>query len=203
MVNDKKIFIIVGLGNPGKAYIGTRHNIGFDLVLAYAQREKIDFQEKKRLQAKIAEIENHEKKIILAMPQTYMNHSGTAVKKIMQKYQAKTEELLVIVDDLNLPFGQMRLKPQGSHGGHNGLKNISHELGSDQYPRLRLGVGSPTDQENFADFVLERFSPPEKMQIPAMISGAIKVIDDWQENGIIHAMNQANAKINKDLGDKE
>lgn len=200
MENDKAPQLIVGLGNPGLGYVGTRHNIGFATVKALAKKYGLFFEKKRKLLSKIAIWE--EEKIILALPQTYMNLSGKAVKKIIQYFGIPIENILVVTDDCHIPFAKLRLKAKGSCGGHNGLRDIENVLQTDEYSRLKMGIGMPPDGENLEDFVLNRFSPAEKMEIPAIIAAAINIIDDWRVHGIAHAMNEANAKIIKDVGDK-
>ncbi len=201
MENDKAPHLLIGLGNPGLAYIGTRHNIGFAVLQEMAKEHGLSFEKKRKWLSKIAIWE--EKNIVLALPQTYMNLSGRAVKKLRVGFNVPIEKILVITDDCHLPFGKIRLRAKGSNGGHNGLRDIENALQTQEYPRLRVGIGEPPPAENLEDFVVNRFSPAEKMEIPAIIAAAINIITDWWRYGIAHAMNEANAKIIKDLGDKE
>ena len=130
-------------------------------------------------------------RLILLKPQTYMNRSGTAVSQAMRWYKVRLEDLLVVCDDLDLPFGRLRLRPQGSSGGHNGLKSIIEQIGSDRFPRLRVGVGRPIRGDAVAH-VLNRFSPDEEAALPAIIERAADAVMTWHAEGITAAMNQFN-----------
>ncbi|MEL7431978.1 MAG: aminoacyl-tRNA hydrolase [Chlamydiota bacterium] len=184
-VDVKKKPILVGLGNPGKQYALTRHNIGFYILDRFAERKGIVFKKGKR--ALSASVEG----MILLKPQTYMNLSGKAVKECVSFYKAPLESLLVIVDDAHLPFGEIRMREQGSSGGHNGLKHIEECLQTKHYSRLRVGVGSPKDSD-MADYVLANFTEDEQKRLPEVADRGIYAIELWRDHGMTHAMNVVN-----------
>lgn len=183
-------WIIVGLGNPGKAYCHTRHNFGFLVVDALAAFLGLRFKSKWFFTAKVAEGVIGNARIVLVKPQTYMNLSGKAVLKAIQFFKVPLRRVLVVVDDVSLLFGQIRLKPSGSSGGHNGLKNIEQQIGT-EYPRLRLGIGSPR-YEALADYVLQDFTSEEQVDLPQLIEKSWKAIVLWIEQGVEKAMSQVN-----------
>jgi PTH1 family peptidyl-tRNA hydrolase len=183
--------IVVGLGNPGRRYAGTRHNVGFAVMDALAQSPKVGgFQE--RFQAEIAEAIEDAHKVFLVKSLTFMNLSGRCVRELVDFYQLPLEDLLVVCDDINLPLGQLRARARGSHGGHNGLRDIQNHLGTTEYPRLRIGVGDP-DQADTVDYVLARFSPSERAVISEAILLATQAVTVWIHQGIEACMNQFNA----------
>ncbi len=169
--------LIVGLGNPGKKYVDTRHNLGFSVVEAIATRMGLRFRKSLKLKASIAGAVD----FFLAKPQTYMNLSGVAVKKIVEAYQVPLKGILVVTDDIALPFGSHRLRLKGSSGGHNGLKSIEGELKTVEYARLRMGIGCPDG--DISSYVLEKFSEMEKKILPEIIDKALGLIDGWLKKG--------------------
>lgn len=183
--------IIVGLGNPGQEYAATRHNIGF-MVIDRLRRELHATETRKRFRAEIAEAFVDGEKLVLMKPQTYMNLSGIAAREAAQWYKASAEDILVVVDDIELPFGASRLRAGGSSGGHNGLKSIAAELGSDQYPRLRLGVGRGGGDARRQ--VLSRFSKEEEQDLPEIIATGAECVLLWRAEGVISAMNRCNRR---------
>lgn len=183
--------IIVGLGNPGQEYAATRHNIGF-MVIDRLKRELHATETRKRFRAEIAEAFVDGEKLVLMKPQTYMNLSGIAAREAAQWYKASAEDILVVVDDIELPFGASRLRAGGSSGGHNGLKSIAAELGSDQYPRLRLGVGRGGGDARRQ--VLSRFSKEEEQDLPEIIATGAECVLLWRAEGVISAMNRCNRR---------
>ena len=183
--------IIVGLGNPGPEYAATRHNIGF-MVIDRLRRELHAAETRKRFRAEVAEAFIGSEKLVLVKPQTYMNLSGISVREAAHWYKATLEDILVVVDDIDLPFGASRMRPGGSSGGHNGLKSIASELGSDQYPRLRLGVGRGSG--NARAQVLSRFSKDEEQELPEIIASGAECVLLWRAEGIITAMNRCNRR---------
>ncbi len=187
---------IIGLGNPGSLYDGTRHNVGFDVADKLAQELKIGFKPGKGeyLFAKCS-FKNHE--IIIAKPLTYMNESGVAVADIQERFDVPLEQLLVVCDDFQLPLGQLRLRSGGSDGGHNGLYSIIYQLQSDEFPRLRCGIGStslPKDKSLKADFVLEQFAPDEVKVVREMIERSKDACFSFVANGLAQTMNIFNKK---------
>lgn len=183
--------VIIGLGNPGRKYAGTRHNMGFMVVDELASRHHAPAW-RTRLKAEITEARIGGDRVVLAMPQTYMNESGLSVREIMRWYKAPPENVLIIVDDLDQPFGQIRLRPKGGAGGHNGLRSIFQQLGSDEVPRLRVGIGRGRSGQVTAH-VLSRFSEEEQQELPGVIDRAADSAELWLEQGIIEAMNEVNA----------
>jgi PTH1 family peptidyl-tRNA hydrolase len=181
--------LIVGLGNPGSRYAGTRHNVGFVVIDALARGARFVT----RFESEVAEITEGEHKVLLAKPQLFMNLSGRAVRHFVDFYQLDPADLLVICDDINLPLGQLRARAKGTHGGHNGLRDIQHHLGTTNYSRLRLGVGAP-EGEDTADYVLDRFRPAEKPVIEDACIRAAQAAGVWVLHGIETCMNQYNAK---------
>ncbi|MBL8796448.1 MAG: aminoacyl-tRNA hydrolase [Planctomycetia bacterium] len=181
---------IVGLGNPGNKYAGTRHNVGFAVIDMLAAGPGVGrFQE--RFQAEIAEAGSGEGKLLLVKPQTFMNLSGLTVRQLLDFYKLPPEELLVVCDDFNLPLGKLRFRRSGTHGGHNGLRNIQDHLGSTDYARLRLGVGLPADAPA-VDHVLGRFRPVELPVIREAVETAVQAAVLWAEKGIDACMNRYN-----------
>lgn len=183
--------IIVGLGNPGQEYAATRHNIGF-MVVDRLKRELHATDTRKRFRAEIAEAFVGGERLVLMKPQTYMNLSGVSAREAARWYKASLEDILVVVDDIELPFGASRMRAGGSSGGHNGLKSIAAELGSDQYPRLRLGVGRGSGDARRQ--VLSRFSKDEDQELPEFIASGADCALLWRAEGITTAMNRCNRK---------
>jgi peptidyl-tRNA hydrolase, PTH1 family len=182
--------VIVGLGNPGTRYVGTRHNVGFAVVDWLAQAPGTS-RPLGRFNAEIRERLEEETKILLVKPQSFMNLSGRTVHEVVSFYQLPTEELLVICDDFNLPLGKLRFRSKGSEGGHNGLRDIINHLGTMAFPRLRLGVGPP-EKGQAIDYVLGRFRPSEKPGIEDAIARAGQAASLWVHRGIQECMNQYN-----------
>lgn len=164
--------IIVGLGNPDAKYNGTRHNIGFSAIVGISDATGIKVNEKKH-KAIIGKGMLGGEKVILAMPQTYMNLSGESVREIMDYYKCDPDDVLVIYDDIALDVGKLRIREKGSAGGHNGIKNIIQHLGTDAFPRIRIGVGEKPAKMDLADYVLGRF---DKDELPVMREAIEKVV---------------------------
>lgn len=183
--------IIVGLGNPGQEYAATRHNIGF-MVVDRLRRELHAAETRKRFRAEIAEAFVGGEKLVLMKPQTYMNLSGISAREAAQWYKVAIDDILVVVDDIELPFGASRMRGGGSSGGHNGLKSLAAELGSDQYPRLRLGVGRGSGDARRQ--VLTRFSKDEEQELPEIIATGADCVLLWRAEGITTAMNRCNRR---------
>jgi PTH1 family peptidyl-tRNA hydrolase len=183
-------FLIVGLGNIGDDYAGTRHNIGFDVADALAQKHG-GFFAVNRL-AQVCDIKWKGKKLIIIKPGTYMNRSGQAVKYWMEKESVPLEQLLVIVDDIAIPLSRIRLRPSGSCAGHNGLRSIEEALLTDKYPRLRFGIGNNFPKGGQADFVLDRWTSEELPLVKQKIEKCVEVIENFIAIGIERTMNEAN-----------
>ncbi len=186
------LYLIVGLGNPGREYAQTRHNAGFLLVDRLAERLGTRFR---RLQFKALTTDARygAHKVILAKPQTYMNLSGQAVGALVRFYKVPPERLLVAYDDLDLPLGTVRLRPKGGHGGHKGMRSIIERLGTQEFPRLRLGIGRPPGRMDAADYVLQRFSPDELLLMETAWTRGLEGILRWLDEGLEAAMNFVNA----------
>ncbi len=184
-------FLIAGLGNPGKAYEKTRHNIGFRAVDEIARRNNLILRKKMLIKGRTAQGIIREEKVYLLEPETYMNLSGHLVVKMMKKHGVALERLLVIVDDVAIPFGQIRLKSHSGTGGHNGLKSVEESLGTNAYVRLRIGVGDKKEGD-LASHVLAPFTPNEEKLIPEILERAANVAEVWLTEGITSAMNHAN-----------
>ena len=185
-------FLIVGLGNIGSEYAHTRHNIGFDTLDAFAQASNAVFTDKRY--GAIAEVKLKGHQLILLKPSTYMNLSGNAVRYWMQQEKIPVEQILVIVDDLALPFGSLRLKPKGSDAGHNGLKNIQQLIGTQAYPRLRFGIGNDFPQGGQIDYVLGKIPEDQQQLKKERIEVACEMIKSFCFAGIQITMNQFNNK---------
>ena len=182
--------VIVGLGNPGSRYDGTRHNVGFAVVDALAESPEAGrFQS--RFQAQVADLRIDEHKIMLVKPETFMNLSGRCVRQVVDFYNVPLEDLLVVCDDINLPLGKLRFRARGTHGGHNGLRDIQNHLGTTEYSRLRIGVGAP-DKDDAIDHVLGRFRPGEKPVIEEALQNAVQAASVWIDKGIETCMNRYN-----------
>ena len=184
-------YLIVGLGNIGPDYENTRHNIGFMILDALAKASNVVFQDKRY--GFVAETRVKNKSLILLKPSTFMNLSGNAIRYWMQKEKIEKENLLVVVDDLALPFGMLRLKGKGSDAGHNGLKHIQDLIGQN-YPRLRFGIGNDFARGAQVDFVLDEFSDEEKKSLDSRIESAVEIIKSFCLAGINITMNQYNNK---------
>ena len=187
--NSKK-FLVVGLGNIGSEYIMTRHNIGFEILDYLSNKENLSFETFKLADKTI--LQKKGKKIFLIKPNTYMNLSGKSVKYWMNKEKIPIENLLVITDDLNLPFGKLRIRSKGSSGGHNGLKNIEEILGSQNYSRLRFGINNREKNKNKVDFVLNKWNEIEKKSLEDNFNTSCEIILSFIFNGIQNTMNKFN-----------
>lgn len=187
-------FLIAGLGNPGPGYKNNRHNIGFRVVDAFAQAFYIPIQ-RVELRALVGKGLINENRIILAKPQTYMNHSGRSVVPLVRFYKVPLENLIVVHDDLDLPFGTLRLRAFGGTGGQRGMESIVTELGSQNFARLRIGIGRPPGRMDPADYVLHDFDPPQDEILPELFDRAVDVIRMFIVEGIEQAMNTYNGRI--------
>ena len=188
------MFLIAGLGNPDKKYEKTRHNIGFDTVDALAEKYNISITEKKH-KALCGSGVIEGVKVILAKPQTYMNLSGEAVRELINYYKMDAEtELVVIYDDIDLDPGQIRIRKKGSAGGHNGIKNIIAQLGTQNFYRIKVGVGAKPKGWDLADYVLGRFDKDERVLVDEAIKEAADAVELILAEGIETAMNRYNAK---------
>lgn len=185
-------YLIVGLGNIGQEYDGTRHNIGFRVLDAFAKASNIVFEDKRY--GFVGRTSLKGRQLVLLKPSTYMNLSGNAVRYWMQQEKIPLENVLVIVDDLALPFGTLRLRPGGSDAGHNGLKHIAATLGTQNYARLRFGIGNDFPRGGQVDFVLGRFGEEDLQQMDERVALAGDIIRSFCLAGIQITMNQFNKK---------
>ena len=187
-------YLIVGLGNPGDEYAGTRHNTGFMVLDAFAKASNIIFED--RRYGFIAETSIKGRKVFLLKPTTYMNLSGNAVRYWLNKENIDIERLLVIVDDLSLPLGTFRLKGKGSNGGHNGLGNIQSVIGTQQYARLRVGIGNDFPKGMQVDWVLGKYDEDDLKVLNPNIETAVEIIKSFVLAGLDITMNKFNSKQN-------
>ena len=187
-----KKYLIAGLGNPGPEYKYTRHNAGFLAVDALADALDTSFQSDRY--AQVAKARYRGKQLIIIKPQTYMNLSGKAVRYWLEKEKIPLENLLVIADDIHLPFGQIRMRTKGSHGGHNGLKDIIEKLGTDRFARLRIGIGNDFGPGGQIDYVLGRWTEDEIRALPAIIDRVLEAVKTWLLEGAGKAMTLFNRK---------
>ena len=183
--------LIVGLGNPGRKYVGTRHNIGFDVLQVLARRLGID-RWQSQFEAEIADARLGEERVLLLAPTTYMNLSGRAVKSHLVFRKVTAADVLVICDDLNLPPGKLRLRTSGTAGGQKGLQNIVEQLGTTEVARLRIGIGRPLPPIDPSDYVLGKFTGEERPGIDTACTTAADAVETWVQKGMAVAMNKFN-----------
>ncbi|HOV84303.1 MAG TPA: aminoacyl-tRNA hydrolase [Paludibacteraceae bacterium] len=185
-------YLIVGLGNIGPEYQNTRHNIGFTILDAFAKASNVFFTDKRY--GAVCEIKLKGHTLILLKPSTFVNRSGLAVRYWMEKEKIEVPNLLVIVDDISLPFGTLRLKPKGADAGHNGLKSIQETLGHNQYARLRVGIGNNYPRGKQVEYVLGQWTEEEAKTLPKLVEQAIEIIKSFCLSGIESTMSQFNNK---------
>lgn len=183
-------YLIAGLGNPGIKYEQTRHNIGFMILDAWAKASNIFFSTERY--AQVAEFSYKTRRIILVKPSTFMNLSGNAVRYWLQKEHVSLENLMVVVDDVALPFGTIRIRAKGSNGGHNGLAHIDESLQTNEYARLRFGIGNNYAKGQQANYVLSPFTEEEQKLLPLYIERGIKALETFVSVGIERCMNEFN-----------
>lgn len=189
------MYIIAGLGNPGKEYENTRHNVGFDVIDVLAEKYNISVLELKH-KAMIGKGYIDGQKVILVKPLTYMNLSGESIRPIVDYYKSDAEqELIVISDDISLPPGQLRVRKKGSAGGHNGLKNIIKMLGTENFQRIRMGVGEKPKNYDLADWVLGHFTKEDRSAIDEAADKAVRAVEMIMRGDVDHAMNEFNRKV--------
>lgn len=192
----KQEFIFVGLGNPGEKYANTRHNIGYIAIRAFAQQMGWQFKEEKRYEALVAKGVAAGHDVHLLLPLTYMNLSGRAVRKYLDFFKLDPTSLVVVVDEIALPFGQLRLKAMGSAGGHNGLKSVEAYLGTTAYMRLRMGIGHP-GEKILSNYVLDPFSPEELKELESFVNQSVEVLQRLFREEAAQVMNTVNTKMNR------
>lgn len=185
--------LVVGLGNPGPNFAGTRHNIGFAVIDYLAAGPGVGSWRSK-FEADVAEAVEGTERLLLMKPRTFMNLSGRAVQAAAAFHKIEPAELLVVCDDIALPLGKLRMRSGGSHGGQNGLRNIQDQLATADYPRLRIGVGSPGEHLDAAGHVLSRFKPGERSAVEDAVARAARAVLLWATRGIDECMNQVNGE---------
>lgn len=181
------MYLIVGLGNPGARYARHRHNVGARCVSRLAAAHGLEFSRRQK-NARVAWGTIGGCPVVLAIPQTFMNESGRAVAPLARFYQVPPERLMVVYDDLDLPPGNLRIRPDGGSGGHRGMRSVIEHLGTQSFPRLRIGIGRPPGQMDPADYVLQNFTPDEEPVIEETIERAIAAIQTWLTEGLEKAM---------------
>lgn len=199
----ENLHLIVGLGNPGAEYTRTRHNAGFLVVERLAERWRAGWTYEKKFNARVTRAEHAGKHVLLCEPQTYMNSSGEAVAAVVDFYRVPAARLLVVVDDADLPFGELRLRPSGSSGGHHGLESIEQFLGTREYARQRIGIGRHEGPRQITGHVLGRFSSTEAELIDKILTVASGQAEAWVDAGIQKAMSQFNGAAIAQDSDKE
>src|SRR5213593_2992210 len=191
----ENFYLIVGLGNPGAEYARTRHNAGFLVTERLAQRWQAAWSYERKFNARVASAQRAEERVLLCQPQTYMNSSGDAVGPLVAFYRVPLAGLLIVVDDADLPLGELRLRPNGSSGGHHGLESIEQHLGTREYARLRVGIGRQSGARQITSYVLGRFSSTETPLLDKVLSVASDQVECWLESGIQKAMSQFNGAV--------
>jgi len=181
---------VVGIGNPGREYRNTRHNVGFDVVDLLAQADGIDVG-RKRFDALVGEGVIAGERVVLVKPQTFVNNSGRAVRQVLDWWKLSSDDVLTVSDDANLPLGRIRFRREGSSGGHNGLESLIVHLGTERFPRLRIGIGRETDRD-LVDHVLSRFSRAERKVVEETYIEAVRGVTVWLTRGIEDCMNEFN-----------
>lgn len=189
------LYLIVGLGNPGKSYEKTRHNIGFMALQELARKYRLEFRKQAFFKGVIAEGKIGDDSVILLMPQTFMNLSGESVSLLAEYRKIDLAHLLIVTDDVAIPLGQLRIRINSGSGGHNGLKSIEEHLKTNRYARLRIGVGD-RQEGDLASHVLGRFSEEEEKLLPSVLERVVQSIEIWVDKGITSAMNFANGSSN-------
>jgi PTH1 family peptidyl-tRNA hydrolase len=190
-IDADNFFMVAGLGNPGKAYKNNRHNVGFMLLNLFAEKQQEAFS-RIESNALVTKTNYGEKRLILVKPQGFMNRSGQSIGSLIKYYKIPLEQIMIVYDDVDLILGKIRIRPSGGSGGHKGISSIIDRLGTDKFPRMRLGIGRPPGKKNAAAFVLQDFSASEMEAVEFMLIRAIDALDEYLTNGIESAMNKYN-----------
>lgn len=193
-------YLIVGLGNPGRKYANNRHNVGFRCADHLASAHGLSFNRRQR-QASIALGPILQRSVVLAKPRTYMNKSGHPVASLARFYRVPLDRLFVVYDDLDLPLGTTRVRPSGGSGGHRGMKSVIKQLGSQAFPRLRIGIGRPPGRMDPADYVLHDFSDEEEAVLGRTLEQATAAIETWLTEGVDEAMSHYNKSVENEVAD--
>jgi PTH1 family peptidyl-tRNA hydrolase len=191
----ENLYLIVGLGNPGADYARTRHNAGFLVADRLVERWRAGWTYEKKFNTRLASVQRNDRRVLLCEPQTYMNSSGAAVGLVMAFYRVPLNALLVVVDDADLPLGEIRMRPGGSSGGHHGLESMEQHLGTREYARLRVGIGRQSGAREITGYVLGRFSSTEATLADKVLTVASDQAETWLEAGIQKAMSQFNGVV--------
>lgn len=187
--------LIIGLGNPGREYDGTRHNIGFCVADALARRVGAEYKTKRRFAAAVAEAKRGETTLVIAKPLTYMNLSGQAASALREWYKCEPRDVVVVLDDADLELGRLRIRGKGSSGGHRGVQSVIDALGTDEFARVRLGIGRREgDRSTLVDHVLSRFGKDEEKIVGEMVGRAVEAVESLLERGLAATMNEFNKK---------
>jgi peptidyl-tRNA hydrolase, PTH1 family len=192
--SDMPVFLIVGLGNPGRQYKENRHNIGFTVIDRFTERLDLTFS-RVQFRSLVADIRYEGRRVYLAKPQTYMNESGQAVGALVRFFKIQLENMLVIYDDVDLPFGTLRLRPEGGSAGQKGVASIIERVGTNEFPRLRVGVGRPPGRMLAAAYVLQNFSKQEAEVLPEILDRAVDASLTFVREGLESAMNKYNGAV--------
>jgi len=199
----ENLYLIVGLGNPGAEYARTRHNVGFLVVESLAERWGADWAFQKKFKARLGRCRKSSHRVVLCEPQTFMNASGEAVGTVRAFYEVPLTHVLVVVDDADLPLGQLRLRPGGSSGGHHGLESIEQHLGTREYARLRVGIGRKSGAREITGHVQGRFDSTETALADKVLRVASDQAEAWLEAGIQKAMTQFNGIVDDSADERE
>jgi len=187
------MYVIAGLGNPGKEYAGTRHNVGYDTIECLAQKHNVNLN-KLKFNSVYGETNINGEKVMLVKPVTYMNRSGISISEIINFYKVPIENLIVVYDDIDIPVGALRIRPNGSSGTHNGMKSIINQLQKDNFSRVRIGIGRNPNMD-LADYVLQKFNKYERVTIDEIIKIASEAVEEIVLNSVDSSMQKFNIKL--------
>jgi PTH1 family peptidyl-tRNA hydrolase len=190
-------YLIAGLGNPGPEYRDTRHNVGFLVAEALAEKWRAVWSNEKRFDARLTRVDRDGRRVLLLQPLTFMNCSGDPVAAVAKFFRVPAGHLMMVVDDADLPLGELRMRPSGGAGGHHGLESIQTQLGTDQYPRLRVGIGRAGGLREISGHVLGKFGPDERQLLPTVLDRAVSQLECWLSDGLPKAMNRYNGPVNR------
>lgn len=192
-MGESEKYAFVGLGNPGQKYEATRHNVGFEVMNFFADHHHFTFRESARFFGSFAQGMVQGKQVILLKPMTFMNLSGESIKSCAEYFGISHEKIVVVCDDITVALGKIRMRMKGSSGGHNGLKSVQQSLATEEYPRLRIGIGMPEPEEDLSDYVLGRFTKDQHKVIHELLPFAVQVLDEWLAKGIEASMQLAHS----------
>ena len=190
--DEGSFYMVAGLGNPGKEYKLNRHNIGFMALNLFSDRQGVEFSRIER-NALVTKIKLAGKRLLLVKPQTFMNRSGQPVASLAKYYKVPNENTMLVYDDIDLALGQIRIRPSGGSGGHRGISSVIENLGTELFPRIRLGIGRPPGKKNAASYVLKDFSKSEQETVQFMLIQTVDALVEYLINGLESAMNKYNS----------